>query len=71
MIAPFVVAFLVSFLPFDDEGAGRLATLVEVGAPVGPVDCAGTTARRHESVRLDAVVHGVAGADALLVVARV
>lgn len=57
--------------PFDDEGAGGLAVLVQEGAPVGSIEGAGSASRRDESVCLHAVVHAVARSDPLLGVARV
>ena len=67
----FYLALSFRFSPFDDERARGPSVLIEVGAPVGAVDGAGPPARGHERVCLDAVVHRVAGADALLVVADV
>lgn len=62
---------MVRFLPFDDEGAGGPAILVKVRPPVGTVDSSRPPPCGNESVSLDAVVHGVAGANALLAVAGV
>lgn len=67
----FLLPPLLRFSPFDDERARWLAVVVEVGAPVRAVDGAWPAACGHERVGLDAVVHGVAGADSFLVVADV